>query len=72
MSEPSAKGRRLYRSPADSVVQSGMRDDRLGLGPIAGGWPHSSLIMKAVRTSEMSVDYYFTLQYIPEDNPELL
>jgi hypothetical protein len=27
---------------------------------------HSSLMMEAVRTSEMSVDNYFTRQYIPE------
>jgi hypothetical protein len=30
----------------------------------------SSLMMEAVRTSEMSVDNYFTRQYIPEDNSE--
>jgi hypothetical protein len=28
------------------------------------------LMMEAVRTSEMSVDNYFTRQYIPEDNSE--
>jgi hypothetical protein len=28
-------------------------------------------IMEAVRTSETSVDNYFTRQYIPEDNSEL-
>jgi hypothetical protein len=33
--------------------------------------PSSSGMMEAVRTSETSVDNYFTLQYIPEDNPEL-
>jgi hypothetical protein len=27
--------------------------------------------MEAARTSETSVDYYFTRQYIPEDNSEL-
>jgi hypothetical protein len=27
-------------------------------------------MMEAVRTSETSVDNYFTWQYIPEDNPE--
>jgi hypothetical protein len=27
--------------------------------------------MEAARTSETSVDYYFTWQYIPEDNSEL-
>jgi hypothetical protein len=27
-------------------------------------------MMEAVRTSETSVDYYFTRQYIPEDNSE--
>jgi hypothetical protein len=27
--------------------------------------------MEAVRTSETSVDNYFTRQYIPEDNSEL-
>jgi hypothetical protein len=30
-----------------------------------------SLMMEAARTSETSVDNYFTWQYIPEDNPEL-
>jgi hypothetical protein len=29
---------------------------------------HSSLMMEAVRTSETSVDNYFTRQYIPENN----
>jgi hypothetical protein len=29
------------------------------------------MIMKAVRTSETSVDDYFTRQYISEDNSEL-
>jgi hypothetical protein len=38
MSEPSAKGSRLYRSPVDWVGQSGMRDDRPGMGAMAGGW----------------------------------
>jgi hypothetical protein len=28
-------------------------------------------MMEAERTSETSVDNYFTLQYIPEDNSEL-
>jgi hypothetical protein len=28
-------------------------------------------LMEAVRTSETSVDNYFTRQYIPEDNSEL-
>jgi hypothetical protein len=32
---------------------------------------HSSLMMEAARTSETSVDNYFTRQYIPEDNSEL-
>jgi hypothetical protein len=27
--------------------------------------------MEAARTSETSIDYYFTRQYIPEDNSEL-
>jgi hypothetical protein len=31
---------------------------------------HSSLMMEEVRTSETSVDNYFTRQYIPEDNSE--
>jgi hypothetical protein len=31
----------------------------------------SSLMMEAARTSEMSVDNYFTRQYIQEDNSEL-
>jgi hypothetical protein len=30
----------------------------------------STIISEAVRTSETSVDNYFTLQYIPEDNSE--
>jgi hypothetical protein len=34
------------------------------------GLAHSSLMMEAVRTSETSVDNYFTWQYIPEDNSE--
>jgi hypothetical protein len=38
ISEPSARGSRLYKSPEDWVDQSGMRDDRLGIGPVAGGW----------------------------------
>jgi hypothetical protein len=38
MSEPRAKGSRLYMSPVDWVGQSGMRDDRLGTGPMAVGW----------------------------------
>jgi hypothetical protein len=29
-----------------------------------------SLMMEAVRTSETSVDNYFTRQYIPEDNSD--
>jgi hypothetical protein len=29
-----------------------------------------SLMMEAARTSETSVDNYFTRQYIPEDNSE--
>jgi hypothetical protein len=29
------------------------------------------MMMEAVRTSEKSVDNYFTRQYIPEDNSEL-
>jgi hypothetical protein len=29
-----------------------------------------SLMMEAVRTSETSVDNYFTWQYIPEENSE--
>jgi hypothetical protein len=31
----------------------------------------SSLMMEAARTSETSIDNYFTRQYIPEDNSEL-
>jgi hypothetical protein len=31
-----------------------------------------SLMMEAVRTSETSLENYFTRQYIPEDNSELL
>jgi hypothetical protein len=30
-----------------------------------------ALMMEAARTSETSVEYYFTLQYIPEDKSEL-
>jgi hypothetical protein len=30
-----------------------------------------ALVMEAARTSETSVDNYFTRQYIPEDKPEL-
>jgi hypothetical protein len=30
----------------------------------------TSLMMEAARTSETSVDNYFTRQYIPEDNSE--
>jgi hypothetical protein len=30
-----------------------------------------ALMMEAARTSETSVDNYFTLQYIPEDKSEL-
>jgi hypothetical protein len=30
-----------------------------------------ALMMEAVRTSETSVDNYFTRQYIPEDKPEI-
>jgi hypothetical protein len=33
-------------------------------------WDESSLMMEAARTSETSVDNYFTRQYIPEDNSE--
>jgi hypothetical protein len=32
---------------------------------------HSSLMMEALRTSETSVDNYFTQQYTPENNSEL-
>jgi hypothetical protein len=28
-------------------------------------------MVEAARTSEKSIDNYFTRQYIPEDNPEL-
>jgi hypothetical protein len=31
----------------------------------------SALMMETARTSETSVDNYFTLQYIPEDKSEL-
>jgi hypothetical protein len=33
--------------------------------------PPSSLMMDAARTSETSVENYFTRQYIPEDKSEL-
>jgi hypothetical protein len=33
---------------------------------------YTSLMMKAARASETSVDNYFTRQYIPEDNSEFL
>jgi hypothetical protein len=39
----------------------------LATGPKGQGW---DLMMEAVRTSETSVDNYFTRQYIPEDNSE--
>jgi hypothetical protein len=29
-------------------------------------WDHSSLMMEAARTSETSIDNYFTRKYIPE------
>jgi hypothetical protein len=31
-----------------------------------------ALMMEAARTSETSTDNYFTWQYIPEDNSEIL
>jgi hypothetical protein len=34
-------------------------------------WDDSSLMMEAARTSETSVNNYFTRQYIPEDKSEL-
>jgi hypothetical protein len=34
-------------------------------------WAIIALMMEAARTSETSVDNYFTRQYIPEDKPEL-
>jgi hypothetical protein len=75
MIEPSAKVSRLYMSPVDWVGQSEMRDDRLGLGPMAVGWAVQSRrkIEGGVKesTSETSVDNYFTRQYVPEDNSEL-
>jgi hypothetical protein len=33
-------------------------------------WMSSGMMMETVRTSETSVDNYFTRQYIPEDNSE--
>jgi hypothetical protein len=39
--------------------------------PSSGMTHHSSLMMEAARTSETSVNNYFTRQYIPEDNSEL-
>jgi hypothetical protein len=48
MSEPSTKGPRLYRSPVDWVGQSGMRDDRLGIRPMAVGWAVQSRRKKEV------------------------
>jgi hypothetical protein len=38
--------------------------------PIPGTYPHSSLMMEAVCTSETSVDNHFTRQYNPEDSSE--
>jgi hypothetical protein len=35
-------------------------------------WDVLPLMMEAVRTSETSVNNYFTRQYIPEDNSEKL
>jgi hypothetical protein len=37
MSEPSTKGSWLHRSPVGWVDQSGMKDNRPGMGPMAGG-----------------------------------
>jgi hypothetical protein len=48
-----------------------MSDDRLGTGPMAGGWAVRSiaLMMEVARTSETSVDIQLrTRQYIPEDS----
>jgi len=49
-------------------VQSGFIKFRIVFWDVV---PPSSLLMEAVRTSETSVDNYFTRQYIPEDNSEL-
>jgi hypothetical protein len=49
-------------------VTSGLSD---GLSVKYRFLPYSSLMMEAARTSETSVDNYFTRQYIPEDNSEL-
>jgi hypothetical protein len=38
--------------------------------PSASAFFDSSLMMEAVRTSETSVDNYFTRQYNPDDNSE--
>jgi hypothetical protein len=68
MSEPISKGSRLCRNPVHLVGQSGMRDDRPGMGPMAGGLAVQS---RKRGTSETSVDYYFTRQCIAEDTSEL-
>jgi hypothetical protein len=39
--------------------------------PPLSGMSHSSLMMEAARTSETSVDNYFTQQYIPKEMSEL-
>jgi hypothetical protein len=54
MSEPSAKGPQLYRCPVDWVGQSGTRDDRLGIRPMAVGWAVQSRRKREVqRESEV-------------------
>jgi hypothetical protein len=51
---------------------SGQRHALVALYPQGKGVlpPSSGWMMGAVRTSETSVDNYFTPQYIPEDNSE--
>jgi hypothetical protein len=46
--------------------------DRRFIGTYCLHHQGSNLMMEAVRTSETSVDNYFTRQYIPDENSELL
>jgi hypothetical protein len=76
MSEPSAKGSRIAIGPIPSLPSlipdrstqsTGLlyNRDYFALGSLI------ALIMEAARTSETSVDNYFTRQYIPEDKSGL-
>jgi hypothetical protein len=50
----------IWTMPATPIERREMRIIKLGCIPEG--------MMEAVRTSETSVDNYFTRQYIPEDN----